>query len=175
MGMLLIVLILFIFLCVAAVGGASGSSVGGLVVGAGCLLLFGGLIVPLFLTVFRNAAWLEGTTLVVRKPFVTRRCDLATAQLWADSVPEYTSAGNGVTTATGRRIPRLRAQDSATGKPAEIQLHDPATRNLLAPQGLLALANAISAGRRPEPDEWRAQQIANALRAMAHDPIANWR
>lgn len=161
-------------LLAALVGAASREA--GFVVGVLAFLLLGCLLPGLVLSgMLRNAAWLEHTTLVVRGAFGARRCDLAVARISVDAVAEYTSTGNGITVPTGRRIPRLCALDPWTGKQIRLHLHNPATRNLLEPHKLGALANAIDAGRRPEPDASYARKIAAGLRAMANDPFAGLR
>ncbi len=127
---------------------------------------------------FRSAAWLEGTTLVVRGAFTVRRCDLATApHVTLDSVPETTTVYTGSTAlsvATGRRIPRLTAYDSAR-RPVRVHLIDMAGRGWLPPPKLHALADAILAGARPEPQARQAWWVASGLRAMATDPIGQIR
>lgn len=124
------------------------------------------------LWLLRNAAWLEGTTLVVRGPLSTRRCDLArTVQFAFDTIGESTSiptSGGVIVASTGRRIPRLIARDAVTGRRVRLRLVDPATRQWLAPPKLHALAGAILTGR--GPDGSPAWQTAATLRAMANDP-----
>ena len=127
---------------------------------------------------FRAAAWLEGTTLVVRGAFTVRRCDLATApHVTLDSVPETTTVYTGnaaLPVATGRRIPRLTAYDSAR-RPVRVHLIDMAGRRWLPPPKLHALADAILAGARPEPQARQAWWVASGLRAMAADPTGQIR
>jgi hypothetical protein len=126
------------------------------------------------LWLFRTAAWLEHTTLVVRGPFTRRRCDLAMATRFEfDKAPEYTSTtmpGGGVMVSTTGYVPRLIAYDAATGRRVRLKLADPATKQWLTPPKLHALANAILARRGQVPDGSPAWQIATALRAMAADP-----
>jgi hypothetical protein len=133
--------------------------------------------VPLILRLlwlFRSAAWLERTILVVRGALTTRRCDLAAAMGFGfDIVGESTSmpVSRGVlVVSTGRRIPRLIAYDAGTGRRVRLKLVDPATRQWFTPPKLYALADAILAGRGPAPDGSAAWQAAAALRAMAADP-----
>ncbi len=123
----------------------------------------------------RRAAWLEATTLAVRGPFRTRRCDLATARLMIQSTPEYQGVGNGMSVPTGRHIPLLCAQDPVGGPWVRLVLVDPATKSLYEPGKLHALGAAITRGLRPEQDELWAAQIAHGLQAMANDPFANLR
>lgn len=128
------------------------------------------------LGILRTAAWLEGTTLVVRGAFRTRRCDLAAApRVELDSVPEVQSVGNGITSPTGRRLPRLTAYDATTGRPVSVQLIDRPLRRWLDPPKLHALADAILAGPRPEPFARQAAWAASGLRAMASDPTGQIR
>lgn len=134
---------------------------GGFVLGA-ILIVCLGCLVGLVLFVFRDVDWPEGTTLVIRNPLWTNRCDLANSVVWADSVPEYTSVGNGPSAATGRNIPRIRARDSLAGKQIRLRLHDPATRNFFAPADLHALADAIYCGRRPELQHVQVRHISAA-------------
>jgi len=145
-------------------------------VGVVVALVFGAMLVGRLLWILRSAAWLERTTLVVRGPLTTRRCDLATAvRLSLDDVPETTTvpvAGGVLVTGTGRRIPRLTVHDAATGRRLRLPLHDPATHAPLAPPKLAALADAIQAGRRPEP---QAGRVASVLRAMADGQRASGR
>lgn len=124
-----------------------------------------GLIASL-LRVLRTGAWLEGTTLVARGTFTTRRCDLATAsQVVLDSVAETTSVPVGSTVMvipTGRRIPRLNAYQAGSGHPVRTQLSY--AGGPLAPPKLLALSGAILAGGRTDPV---SLQTAAILRAWA--------
>jgi hypothetical protein len=127
---------------------------------------------------FRAAAWLEGTSLVVRGAFTVRRCNLATASHVAlDSVPETTTVSTGNTplaVPTGRRIPRLTAYDAAR-RPVRVHLIDTPGRRWLPPPKLHALADAILAGPRPEPQARQAWWVASGLRAMAADPTGQIR
>ena len=88
-------------------------------------------------------AWLEGATLVVRGMFSTQRRDLAAAPV-----------------SLGRSLggPSLIARDGVTGRPARLSLGP-----LTAPQ-LAALADAVMAGGRRDPDGW---QVAATLRQRA--------
>lgn len=118
----------------------------------------------------RTAAWLEGTWLVQRRAFTTRRCDLAAApRVDLDSAPEVQTV-NGITSPTGRRLPRLIVVDAATGRAVRLELIDPGVRRWLDPPKLRALADAILAGRRPEPLAGQAWRVASGLRAMSADP-----
>ena len=125
-------------------------------------------LVAALLNLLRNAAWLEGTTLVVRGTFTTRRCDLATArQVILDSVTATTAVTIGTVTTvvpTGRRIPRLTAYQAGAGRPVRTLLSDRGGRRLLGPPQLAALAEAILAGGRADP---RSLQTAATLRSWA--------
>ncbi|HEY3682607.1 MAG TPA: hypothetical protein VGL93_06185 [Streptosporangiaceae bacterium] len=146
----------------------------------GLLIAFGtwALVVGRLLWVLRSAAWMEGSTLVVRGAFTTRRADLArTPRIILDSVAETTSVpvgGSAMVVATGRRIPRLTAFDPA-GKAVRLNLVNPSARQWLAPPKLLALAGAIVSAPRPEPLAAEAWRVASGLRAMANDPTGQIR
>ena len=90
--------------------------------------------------VLGHRAWLEGATLVVRGLFSTQRRDLAAAPVRLGK-----SLGG----------PSLIARDGLTGQTARLSLGP-----LTAPE-LAALADAIMAGGRRDPDGW---QVAAALR-----------
>jgi hypothetical protein len=128
------------------------------------------------------AAWLEGTTVVVRGFFATRRCDLATAtSITIDSVPEMRAVhyGSGATRSvpTGRTMLALRTQQSGSGDGLRVWLRHPNTRRLLEPAKLHALADAMLAGPRrddPSTHQW-IERIAQGLHEMADDPFADLR
>jgi len=133
------------------------------------------LVVWFLMWLLRSAAWLEGTVLVRRGGFRTRRCDLAAApRVVLDATPE-TQTVNGVTSRTGRHLPRLTAWDAHTGRAVTFLLIDPAARRWLDPPKLRALADAILAGPRPEPLAAQAWQAAQGLRAMSADPTGRIR
>jgi hypothetical protein len=115
---------------------------------------------------------------VVRGAFTVRRCDPATApHVTLDSVPEtttVTASNTPLAVPTGRRIPRLTAYDSAR-RPIRVYLVDTAGRRWLPPPKLHALADAILAGARPEPQARQAWWVASGLRAMAADPTGQIR
>ncbi len=173
--------VVFIFVGVLVVvaslldGGAAG-----FVAGAFFLALAIGTLVVLSRWVRRSRAWLEGTHLVVRGPFGTGRCDLATARVGIDSVAERTSvstynpSGGGFSSTsvpTGRRIPRLVVRDGTTGQLIRLSLRM-ARGGMLPPAQLRALADVISTGPRPQPDAQDAQQLAASLRALADNPLS---
>lgn len=101
------------------------------------------------LRILRSAAWLERVTLVVRGPYATRRCCLATAGQ------------------VRLRVPQLSASDPGTGRTVRLSLVDPATRRLLAPPKLRALADAIAAPSPRGQGSASAWQVAGMLRELA--------
>jgi hypothetical protein len=128
---------------VAAFAGKPGVSPVLLVIQLAIALL---LLVTAFLLVLwllRNRAWLEGTTLVVRTTYRTRRCDLATDPvrlgylLW---------------------VKCLLFRESMTGRPARLALGP-----LTGPE-LAAVADAITARGRRDPGAW---QVVATLRQRA--------
>ncbi|GII55703.1 hypothetical protein Pth03_40920 [Planotetraspora thailandica] len=134
------------------------------------LLAIALVMLRLLLQTFRHRARLVGTTLEVTGALSTRRADLASARVHIDSVPEYTRDASDRTVPTGRRIPRLIAEDGSGG-PVRLRLHG-SNRGLLPPDELVALASAVESGPRPEPDASQAAQTAAILRRLATDPIA---
>jgi hypothetical protein len=142
-------------------------------VGAFFALLMVGGIVGLVFWSRRCGAWLEGTVLVTKGLFTTRRYDLATAEVGADSIPETTAVPTGQTVMvipTGRRIPLLAIRDVRTGRRTKLVLR-PRRSGLLAPVQLVALADAIERGPRPYPYDQYSAQIAGGLRALAANPF----
>ncbi|RDI54417.1 hypothetical protein [Nocardia mexicana] len=151
------------------------------VLGSTAAILLGvAVIVPIvafvghaLLYVTRRAAWLEGTTLAVRGAYSTRRANLAHARVWVDSVAENTavSTGSGMTVvSTGRRIPRLVAQDVQAGATVKLPLRQSNGTLLPAPE-LHALAAAITSAPRPSPDAEHAHWIAQGLYSLTANPF----
>lgn len=138
----------------------------GALVGAACAVP----LVECLCWLFRSAAWLEDTTLIVHGTLGTRRCDLAAAtRLDLETVTELPVgpvAGGMAMMPAGRRVLRLVAYDGATGRRVALRLVEPATGRPLAPGKLQAVCEAILAGRAPEPDGSPAWRVAAALRAM---------
>jgi hypothetical protein len=144
------------------------------------LMLVPGLAMGLvLLSVFRSGAWLEGTTLVQRRTFGTRRCDLATApEVSVDSVPQtttvMTSTGSGGTTAmpvaTGGRIPRLIIRCASGRRPVRVPLRSN-RGTFLPPEQLRAIAAAITAGRREPAHDEHARTVARGLIELADNPL----
>jgi hypothetical protein len=177
-----IALIVVLVLCAAlgfAFGGMLGSPEAGVAFAMLLVLLAGSGMGLAFLSVVRTGAWLEGTTLVYRRTFGTRRCDLATAaEVSVDSVAETTavttySAGGGATTtpvATGRRIPRLLIRCAAGRRPIRLPLRSN-RGTFLPPEQLRAIAAAITAGRRPPPHDEQARTVARGLAELADNPL----
>jgi hypothetical protein len=130
----------------------------GVTVGLVVALVFGLVLLTRLLALLRSAAWLEGSTLVVRGALRSRRYDLATAVGFS----RYTTRSG---------VPMLIAHDGRTGRKIRLPLRDPGTARasapgqLFSPPKLYALADAIAAGgRRTDPG---AVQAANSLRALA--------
>jgi hypothetical protein len=107
-----------------------------------------GVMTFLVVEVFRFAAWLEGTTLVVRHAWWTARCDLARSRIrlgrWGG-------------------LPLLRVRDGVTGRRIWLVLGHSRGRAVFAPPKLHAVADAIVAGRHYDP---QACQAAAAVRAL---------
>jgi hypothetical protein len=146
----------------AGTGRAPSSSGVAVFVGFVVALLFCLVFLTRLLWLLRSAAWLEGSTLVVRGALRSRRCDLASAVGFS----RYTTMFG---------VPMLTARDGRTGRRIRLPLRDPGTARafspgrLYPPPKLYALADAIVAGgRRMDPE---AVQTANSLRALA---VAGW-
>jgi hypothetical protein len=107
--------------------------------------------------VFRTAAWLEGTTLVVRGALLARRCDLSRAQV---------SLGAG-----WRGVPRLTARAGRSTRPVRLPLGRPFTDSIRSGPAMLALADAITSGGRTDQEGWR---VANSLRGWAGPQPGGW-
>ncbi|TQS25263.1 hypothetical protein [Microbispora sp. KK1-11] len=131
------------------------------------LVLFAGVaaigLVPVFamtylsVRVLRFRADLFGTVLVIQGALKSKRFGLSTAYVRLDAT-------------SGRRIPYLQIVESASAS-GRLYLRDVHTP--LMPAGdLLAVAEAIESGRRPEPFAGQAIQTAMALRRLASDPLA---
>lgn len=101
----------------------------------------------LLIWLLRNRAWLEGTTLVVQTTYRTRRCDLA-----ADPV----RLGHHLW------MKCLFVRDGVTGRTGRLALGP-----LTAPE-LAALADAITAGGRRDPDAWPVAEALLQRAAQRH-------
>jgi hypothetical protein len=142
----------------------------GAVVGAGFAVLFLGRL----LWLLRSAAWLDDTTLVVRRTVTTRRCDLATAaRLDLDMMIQVavTPVVGGMAMASTAYVPKLIAHDAVTARRVVLELVHPATGKLLAAPKLHALSDAILARRDHGPDGSSARQVAAALRSLSTDHV----
>jgi hypothetical protein len=142
----------------------------GVVVGVVIGLWWEWIWVSSLLRILRSAAWLDDITLVVRGPYATRRCCLATADQLAIRAPRAWRADpalSGARPARMLRVPQLSASDPATGRTIRLDLVDPATRALLAPAKLTALANAIAAPSPRGRSSTSAWQVAGMLRELA--------
>jgi hypothetical protein len=165
---------------VAVLGGAVDGNVGGLAVGLVFIGLGVGIVVAMVKWLRRGRTWVDGTVLVVKGPYgPERRCDLSTAVVEIDSVTEHKTVSTynpGTQTYTSSsvpvgRIPRLVIRDQGSGKVIRLPLRKPRGGFLPADQ-LRALADAIAAGRRPEPHAEQADRIAAGLRQLADNPFS---
>jgi hypothetical protein len=95
-------------------------------------------------SVLRRGSWLEGQTLVIRG-LGTRRFDLARS---------------GLSIRTSSRIPRLTLRATATSRRVRLPLGNTSWEIMAAPK-LIALADAIAATGRQDPD---AMQVIAGLR-----------
>jgi hypothetical protein len=138
----------------------------GFAVTIGCMCLLVGRL----LWILRSAAWLDRTTLVVRGMVRTRRCDLAAAvRFRLESIAETQPLAMPFVTLvvpTGRRVPQLTVHEATGGRGLRFRLIDPATRRILDPSKLVALADAIVHGRAGGPDTMEAWQTAAIIREM---------
>ncbi|WP_204051247.1 hypothetical protein [Microbispora siamensis] len=107
--------------------------------------------------VLRFRVDLFGTVLVIQGALKAKRFDLSTAYVRLDAT-------------IGRRIPYLQIVESASAS-GRLYLRDVHTP-LMPPDDLLAIAEAIESGSRPEPFAGQAIQTAMTLRRLAADPLA---
>jgi len=159
---------------VAALIGIGLGSVGlvwwGVIAGVVIGLWWERIWVTSLLRTLRSAAWLEGVTLVVRGPYATRRCCLATASQVAIRSPRTWRADPALRAAHPAltlRGPQLSATDSGTGRTVRLSLVDPAARRLLTPLQLRALADAIGEPSTRDQGSASAGQVAGILRELA--------
>jgi hypothetical protein len=103
--------------------------------------------------VFRTAAWLEGSTLALRGAFTVKRCDLATSRVWLNN--------------TMRGFPRLNAKDQQTRRRIRLPLGRPYQKSIRTPPKLTALAGAIMASGRQDPE---AMRVAASLHGWSAPP-----
>ena len=132
-----------------------------------------GVIGGMVAWVRRCRTWLSGTTLVVRGPFRTCTCDLATCSVSVDWVVRRAAAGTASNGAR-RSIPFLVLDAAGTGRAVRLDLRK-GRRRLLPPDQLHLLATAISTGPRPKPADQQAQEIAATLRQLADDSFGDHR
>ncbi|NUT33919.1 MAG: hypothetical protein HOV79_12685 [Hamadaea sp.] len=131
----------------------------------GVPFVLGGIYVLVF--ALRHRSWLVGTVVAKRGAFLTRRADLATAEISMGAVTHTQRHEHGVRDyRTVVRIPALVVTDAATGRGMKIPLRGQGL-DLLPPTQLSALAEAL--GANPAP---RARAIAEHLRSLAADPLA---
>jgi len=119
--------------------------------------------------VFRTAFWLEGTTVVLRGAFSTRRVNLATAEVAGDAIVVTESTGHY----TWRSVisSAVRARDARTGVTIRIPVRTEG-RGRLPSDELAAIADAIMAGRLAESAGYtQAEVLARALHEMADTPF----
>jgi hypothetical protein len=120
------------------------------------------------LRTLRGAAWLEGTTAVMRGALSTRRVNLATAAVRGDTVTHTQTHGSWRYIYS---IAAVAAKDPATGREIKIPLRGQGLKRLPAAE-LEALAGAIMAGRRRGDAGYaEAEAVASALVQMAANPF----
>jgi hypothetical protein len=133
-----------------------------------CALPIAAVFVYVVLATLRRAAWLDGTTAIMRGAFTTKRVDLSTATVQGDAVNYRQSHGDRTYIYS---VPALAARDRATGRVIKIPLRGMGLKRLPAPE-LVALADAVMSGRRPsDPDFNGAAALADAMRQMAANPF----
>jgi hypothetical protein len=135
-----------------------------------CGLPFVLLGVYLLVYAWRSAIWLDATVVSKRGAFLTRRADLATAEVRMGNVSQSTSHHHGPHEyRTVIRIPALVATDAQTRRTVKIPLRGQGL-DLLPPHELQALAAALSVNSSAGAE--RARAIAAHLNAVAADPLA---
>jgi hypothetical protein len=133
-----------------------------------CAVPIAAVFIYVVLSTLRRAAWLDGTTAVVRGAFTTKRVDLSTATVQGDSVRYRQAHGDRTYIYT---VPALAARDRTTGRQIKIPLRGMGLKRLPAGE-LVALADAMMAGRRPsDPDYGGAAALADSMRQMAANPF----
>jgi len=121
------------------------------------------------LGILRSGFWLDGTVLVQRGAILTRRVDLATAEvgtegIMAPRVPGSDMWGHTASTA-------IRARDPRTGVTIKVPLPAPGQGRLPSDE-LTAIADAIMARRQPtDPSYPQAEALAQELRRIAAAPF----
>jgi len=134
---------------IGVVVGADETSISGMLCGlstglAGVALSAGGLI-----STWRDAAWLDGTVLIVHSVLATHVVDLATAKVRGEVNFGYKKSVSV----------ELKAVDAVTGRTTSLRLGDRSGLGL-TPAQVIALAEAIESG----PDDDDARRVAARLR-----------
>lgn len=135
-----------------------------------CVLL---MIVKL-LSVTRAAAWMEGSTILVRGALKTRRCDLARASdialRQARGSAVIPMQGGATVVPSGRRVPVLHVSGGSGGARLRLRLAEPSTTTPLQPPALNALANVIESAPQARRDPASFHEAVAGLRSMAAHP-----
>jgi hypothetical protein len=79
-----------------------------------CALLIAAMFAYIVVSVLRRAAWLEGTTVRMRRALITKRVDLATATVTGDAVT-YRPSNANPNYSTVYLAPTLAARDPGSG------------------------------------------------------------
>jgi hypothetical protein len=128
------------------------------------------VLIGLYMIVYawRSSAWLDGTVVSKRGAFLTRKADLATADVRMGGIDHTRTHHHGVREyRTVVRIPALVVTDS--GRTVKIPLRGQGL-DLLPPTELQALAGALSLNTSASAE--RARAIAAHLNGIAMDPLA---
>ncbi|NUR71674.1 MAG: hypothetical protein HOU81_12705 [Hamadaea sp.] len=134
----------------------------------GIPFIVGGLYLLVY--TWRHGAWLTGTVVAKRGALLTRRADLATAEVSMGGVNYTQHHQHGVHDhRTIIRLPALVVTDPGTGKTLKIPLRGNGL-DLLPPYQLEALASALEANT--SAGAQRARAIGAHLRSVAGDPLA---
>lgn len=133
-----------------------------------CGLPFVGLGLYLMVYAWRSAAWLDGTVAAKRGAFLTRRADLATADVRMGGIDHTRTHHHGAHEyRTVVRIPALVVTEG--GRTIKLPLRGQGL-DLLPPTEFQALADALD--RNTSASAQRARAIAAHLRGIAMDPLA---
>lgn len=138
------------------------------------LLLVVLMMLVKLLSVTRAAAWLEGSTVLVRTALATRRCDLARASdvalRWMRGSAVIPLQGGATVVPSGRRVPVLYVRGKAGGARLRLRLAEPSTMTPLQAPALCALADVIESAQHDRRDSASFHQAVAALRSMAARP-----
>lgn len=133
-----------------------------------CAIPIAAIFIYVVLSTLRRAAWLAGTTAIMRGAFTTKRVDLSTATVQGDSVRYRQTQGDRTYIYS---VPALAARDRSTGKQIKIPLRGMGLKRLPAAE-LVALAGAMMSGRHPsDPEYGGAAALADSMRQMAANPF----